>query len=184
VRASRRVCGPAGVGARTLASDALARVYAVGQAVYGCAAGGGRSIRLGDTARSLKEGRAGPIAVAGTVAAYGFTRFGVDTATTEVMVRRLTDGATLSELPASQVVGPESFQSVGSIVVKPGGAVAWIGSDTSILGHRTRDEVHAARGSSDSLLDSGPGIVPGSLRLDGSALSWRDGGVTRHAALH
>lgn len=159
-------------------------MYSVGQAVYGCAAGGGRSIRLGDTTRSLKQGRAGPVAVAGTVAAYGYARFGVDTVTTEVIVRRLTDGATLAELPASQVVGPESFQSVGSIAAKPDGAVAWIASDTSILGHRTRTEVHAARGSSDSLLDSGPGIAPASLRLNGSTLSWRNMGTTRHASLH
>jgi hypothetical protein len=135
--------------------------------------------------RSLREGRAGPIALAGAVTAYGYTRFGVDTVTTEVVVRRLTDGATLEELPASGVVGPESFQSVESIVVKVDGAVAWIGSDTSIISHRgPRIEVRAASGSSNSLLDSGPRIDPRSLRLHASTLSWRDGAVTRHATLH
>jgi hypothetical protein len=177
-----RACGPAN--ATTLASDAVARVYSVGQAVYGCTAQGGRRFQLGDTARSLREGRAGPIAVAGTVAAYGFTRFGVDTVSTEVMVRRLTDGAVFVTRPATNFVGVESFQSVGSIVVNADGTVAWIGSDTSIIAHRARDEVHVVSGGSDAVLDSGTGIDVTSLRLEGSALSWRDGGRMRHAALH
>jgi hypothetical protein len=176
-------CGPAS--ATTLVSDSVARVYSLGQRVYGCAAGHRRSFLVGATTRSLREGRAGPVALAGTVAAYGYTRFGVDTVTTEVVVRRLTDGATLRDFPAGGIVGPESFQSVGSVVVKADGAVAWIGSDTSILGHRGPWlEVHAASGSSNSLLDSGPRIDPTSLRLHGSTLSWRDGAVTRHATLH
>ena len=162
----------------------MARVYSVGQAVYGCAAKGTRPFRLGDTARSLREGRAGPIAVGGTLAAYGFTRFGVDTVSTEVVVRRLTDGAVLATRPATNVVGVESFQSVGSIVVKADGTVAWIGSDTSIIAHRARDEVHVVSGGFDSVLDSGAGIDVTSLRLDGSSLSWRDGARMRRATLH
>jgi hypothetical protein len=39
--------------------------------------------------------------------------------------------------------------------------------------------VHANR----RLLDSGTGIVPTSLRLHGSTLSWRDGASTRTATL-
>ena len=162
----------------------MARVYSVGQGVYGCAAGGRGALRLGAVARSIREGRAGPIALAGTTAAYGYTRFGVDTVSSEVVVRRLTDGATLANLPSIRLVGAESFESVQSIVVKADGAVAWIASVTSILSHRDRFEVHSARGSSDSLLDSGPGIAPTSLRLNGSALSWRHGTATRRATLH
>jgi hypothetical protein len=179
---SHRACGPAQ--STTLAAGSVARVYSVGQVVYGCAARGGRAFRLGASMRTLREGRAGPIALAGTVAAYGLTQFGVDTVRTEVVVRRLTDGATLANLPASRAVGVESFQSVGSIVVKADGAVAWIGSDRSIIAHRAQIEVHAAHGSSDSLLDAGPDIAPASLRLDGSTLTWQVGGATRHATLH
>jgi hypothetical protein len=80
------------------------------------------------------------------------------------------------------VTGPglvESYQSINSLIVTPKGAVAWIATDSSIVGHGRRLEVHANR----RLLDSGTAIVPTSLRLHGSTLSWRDGASTRTATL-
>jgi hypothetical protein len=62
--------------------------------------------------------------------------------------------------------------------------VAWIGSEHSIVGHRSAIEVHADGSGGDRVLDSGPNIDPASLRLHGSQLSWVDGGATRHAAMH
>ncbi|MBV9607846.1 MAG: hypothetical protein JO027_22215 [Solirubrobacterales bacterium] len=174
-------CGPAH--ATTLAGDVRVRVYTSGQAVYGCSAARGRSFRLGHVSRSISEARVGPVAVAGNLAAYGLTSFGIDTVRAVVVVRRLTDGSQLNQLSATRAVGAESFQSIGSIVAIADGAVAWIASETSIVGHRRAIEVHAAGAGGDRILDSGPSIDPASLRLHGSALSWVDGRVTHRATL-
>jgi hypothetical protein len=108
----------------------------------------------------------------------------VDTVSASVVVRRLTDGTEVKQLRATRAVGPEGFQSIGSVAVLANGAVAWIGSEHSIVGHRRAIEVHAAGTGGDHVLDSGPNIDPASLRLHGSQLSWVDGGATRHVTLH
>jgi hypothetical protein len=159
-------------------------VYSLNNLVYGCAVQNGRAFRLGHANRSIAESRVAPVAVAGKVAAYGLTSFGVDTVSATVEVRRLTDGAVLQDLPATNVARAESFQSVGSVVVKASGAVAWIGSVSSIISHgRAVVQVRAVDAGGQRTLDSSPGIDTGSLKLRGSTLSWRDGGVTRHATL-
>jgi hypothetical protein len=103
--------------------------------------------------------------------------------TASVVVRRLTDGAQLKQFAATNAVGAESFRSVGSIALRPDGAVAWIGSERSIIAHRGATEVHAAGAGGDHVLDSGSGIDPASLRLHGTTLTWVNGGVTRHGTL-
>jgi hypothetical protein len=175
-------CGPAS--ARTLAGDSRVRVYVLHQVVYGCSVARGRSFRLGRAERALSESRVGPVAVAGNVAAYGLQSFGVDTVRASVVVRRLTDGAQVKQLGATRAVGAEAFESIGSVVVNASGAVAWIGSEHSIVGHRSAIEVHADGAGGDRVLDSGLNIDPASLRLHGSQLSWVDGRATRHATLH
>ncbi len=176
-------CGPAA--ATTLASSSQARVYSWHGTVFGCTYPQGHPIRLGSAARSIREARVSPVALAGVDAAYGLSNFGVDTVRTDVVVRRLTDGKQLRDLSATKAVGAESFQSVGSIAVKSDGSVAWIGIERSIVAHRGAIEVHAADASAavDRLLDSGTQVVPTSLRLHGAMLSWVNGGVTRHATL-
>jgi hypothetical protein len=180
--AGARRCGPAS--GKTIAANGRVRVYALHQVVYGCSLARGRSFRLGHASRALSESRVGPVAVAGDLAAYGLQSFGVDTVSTSVVVRRLTDGIQLKDRRATRAVGPEAFQSVGSVAVLATGAVAWIGSEHSIVGHQSATEVHAAGSGGDHVLDSGPNIDPASLRLHGSQLSWVDGGATRHATLH
>jgi hypothetical protein len=176
-------CGPAS--AKTLAGNGRVRVYVLHQAVYGCSVARARSFRLGHVSRSISESRVGPVAVAGDLAAYGLTRFGIDTVGASVVVRRLTDGTEVKELRATRAVGAEAFESVGSVVVVATGAVAWIGTESSFAAGRRRSiEVHAAGADGDRVLDSGPGVDPTSLRLHGSRLSWVDGGATRHATLH
>jgi hypothetical protein len=180
-------CGPAS--ATTLAANRYVRVYAQHDVVYGCSVAKGKSIRLGHDTRSIAEARVSPVAVGGELAAYGLARFGVDTGRTSVVVRRLSDGKQLKEFAATQAVGVESFQSVGSIVVKPDGAVAWIGTESSIVGGgRGTVEVHVADAQGDRILDQAPSktarIQPASLRLVGSTLSWTDAGVAHHAILH
>lgn len=177
--ASAGTCGP-GAG-HTIAHSASARVYSVGDGVFGCAFGSPHTYRLGNTSRSIREGRVGPVAVAGRVAAYGYAEFGVDTLSASVVVRNLGDGAEIRSEPATmRPLGAEFFQSVAAVVVKADGAVAWIGKGGSVIsGHAGDVEVDRADARGVALLDSGPGIDPGSLRLRGSTVSWRDRGQTR-----
>lgn len=175
-------CGPGS--ANTLAIDRVARVYEAKGSVYGCSDAVGHSYLL--AADGLRPGQPhiGKLALAGGDVAYGETTSGVDTASATVTVRRLDDGQTLRSLAAmNQPVGPESFQSVDSIAVRPDGAVAWIATARSIIRHSGQIEVDRADRRGHSTLDTASGIDATSLRLRGSALSWRDGGTTRTATL-
>jgi hypothetical protein len=128
--------------------------------------------------------RAGPVAIAGRLVAYGLERCGVDTGSTIVVVRRLTDGKRLHSDPATtQSVGPEAYQTVDSLVVKRNGSDAWIAVANSLGTHQTSTEVHADSTDGFALLDAGSEINPSSLRLDGSKLTWRHGGSKRSATL-
>jgi hypothetical protein len=159
-------------------------VYESKGSIYGCATAGQRSYLLARDSLRPGQPHAGRFALAGVVVAYGETRSGVDTASAEVIVRRLDSGRTLRSLAAlTQPVGPESFQSVDSVVVKSDGAVAWIAVARSINGHGAQAEVDRADRRGQSRLDSGPGIDSGSLRLRGSALSWHHAGARRTARL-
>jgi len=176
-------CGPRS--ARTLASSGRARVYAVNEMVYGCAVGRHKVFRLGALRPCLSAPCVGRVRVAGTYAAYTSVHHGVDTAVSEVIVRRLTDGKTLTHDTATiKPLGPESFQTVASLVLKKDGAVAWIGSAASIVKRSSKDiEVLRHDRAGRKLLDSSPAINPASLRLAGSRLRWIAGGVRRSARL-
>jgi hypothetical protein len=134
--------------------------------------------------RSIREGRVGPVALAGRDAGYGLARYGVDTVSAEVIVRDLADGRQLQALPASTKVFPESLQSVAAIVLKSDGAVAWISQASSIIGRASAVlEVQRADSRGQALLASGRSIVARSLRLRGSTLTWRAGSGTLSATL-
>lgn len=175
-------CGPAA--AQTLTADRVARVYESGANVYGCATAAGRSFLLGASARTIREGRAGPFALAGTDVAYGYTRYGVDTVAAQVIVRDLASGRQVrSEPPTSQPPRVEFAQSIEAIVVKADGAVAWVGESGSVMS-RSRDvEVDRADRRGLARLDSGPGVEAGSLKLHGSTIRWRHGARERSAKL-
>lgn len=175
-------CGPKG--ATTLAASRVARVYVTANRVYGCSRRGTRTFLLGQRATCIQAVRVDPVVVAGTFAAYGSERCGVDTGNTEVIVRRMSDGKTLRSAAATSPPGVESFQSVGSLVLKRDGAVAWIGRGSSIGLHTHKTEVYKAdRHGSVQLLDAGVAIRSGSLVLNGSRLSWKHGDTLRHATL-
>lgn len=177
------VCGPAG--AHTLASSSSARVYSRSEAVFGCAAGGARSYRLGQLGPCNGANHVSPVVLAGTVAAFGSERCGVDTASSQVIVRRLSDGGTLSRSPAiTAAYGAEAFQAVTAVVVKRDGAVAWIATIHGIGVSGSPVEVHERDPHRAALLlDKGDSIRTGSLRRHGSRVSWRDGRSLRHATL-
>jgi hypothetical protein len=171
-------CAPAG--AQVKLADRHAQVYALGKAIYACDRRTRSTTKLGQATVCVATARVDNMSLAGDIVAYGLDRCGVDTGFTTVIVRRVSDGKRLHSFAA--VTGPglvESYQSVGSLIVTPKGAVAWIATDSSIVAHGRRIEVHANR----KLLDSGTGIAPTSLRLHGSTLSWRDGASTRTATL-
>jgi hypothetical protein len=176
-------CAPPG--SRTLISDRQASVYQHGKTVYGCLFRGANRYRLGSAGFCTGSDRIGPIALSGAIAAYGIQRCGVDSGTAQAVARRLTDGAVLHIAAAtSQVAGAESYQSVGAIVVKADGAVGWVGSAHSIVGHGPAvTEVHRIDRRGRAELDHGPGIAAGSLRLCGSQLSWLHSGRKRSATL-
>jgi hypothetical protein len=175
-------CAPPGV--RIIKTDSRAQVYALSSFVYGCDRRTHRTTKLGNATVCIAAARVDHVALADNIAAYGIDRCGVDAGFTVVVVRRLSDGRRLAGYDA--VGGPglvESYQSIGSIVVKGNGSVAWIGSERSIIGRGSRIEVNAVQRGRRAMLDSGSGIVGSSLRLRLSTLTWRHGATTRSASL-
>lgn len=176
-------CGPQA--AKTLAADSRARIYAIGDSVYGCANGGRRAYLLGHRSRSLsRQSRIGAMALAGVVAAYGLTQSGVDTASTTVVVRRLDTGRTLHDVNAiTGLLGPEFFEEVDALVVKADGAVAWIGRGSSILQKEATAQVNRIDRRGEATLERVTTGLIGALRLRGSRLSWRHGNAVRTSTL-
>jgi len=181
-QSSAVVCGLRG--APTLTATRLARVYEHRGAVYGCAMSGGRSYLLGGSRNCIATPLVQAVALAGQLAAYGVERCGVDTGSAQVIVRRLSDGQQLRESSAiTGQVGPESHQSVDSVVLRADGAVAWIVQADSIIRHSSEVEVNRADRRGEAQLDSGPEIAPRSLRLRGSTVTWAHSGSVRSATL-
>ena len=118
--------------------------------------------------------------MAGRLAAYGAESCGVDTGSTVVQVRRLTDGRTLFTHPATSAPGPESYTTVSAIAADRAGDVAWIARTSSIVAPcRRHDRLCRSSGSSIRRLDSGGAIVATSLRLTGTTVRWRNGSRSR-----
>jgi hypothetical protein len=80
---------------------------------------------------------------------------------------------------AAATVADRQHDVVRALVLRPNGAVAWIGEDVPAAIF----EVHALGAAGDRVLDSGRGIDPASLRLAGDLLSWTSGGAARTATL-
>jgi hypothetical protein len=176
-------CGPPG--ASTLAADAQARVYSSG-GVFGCTRGSSAPVALGGSTTScLGSVRIGPAALAGVTAAYAAERCGIDTGSTNIVVRRLSDGHQLANVAAGTPPGPESYTTVTAIVLRGSGAVAWIAVSRSLGAKEDRTEVwRLVRGSRRRLDVSNAGsIAPRSLRLRGRRLTWRESARTRSATL-
>jgi len=184
-----RPCAPQG--AKVTAEDGAGMVYALGNAVYACSAASGHSTKLGSSGFAGGPGaaRVGPVALAGPYVAYGTHTMGIDTGSSQVLLRRLSTGrviGTWSGFPT--VLGPESSTTIEAVVAQPSGSFAWIVSGESIIHsssfnvgvYEARLRVH---GVSVGPLDQGRLIAPKSLKLHGTQLSWRHGSQTRHATL-
>ena len=132
-RTAATACGPAG--ATTLAATAGVRVYALRPGRVRLLARREAGASAWATRRaSIAEARVGPVAVAGDLAAYGLSSFGVDT------VRAVGRGAAADRRHSSSSSRPprRSEPSRSSrwarSSCRPDGAVAWIGSRA--LDHR------------------------------------------------
>jgi hypothetical protein len=167
-----------------LAQDLRVRVYATRGQVIGCARATRTRYVLGQVTSCLRGAFVGPVKVSGIRVAYAVKRCGVDTGTSEVIVRRLDDGRSVASMPATATpLGVESYVTVSSLVLAGDGSVGWITQGGSIVSHRQLIEVHARDSRGVRRLDSGPGIAPRSLTLVRSQLRWRDAGATRTARL-
>jgi hypothetical protein len=140
-------------------------------------------VKLGTSGSCLRANRIAQAAVQRDMVATALTRCGVDTGQAEIEVLRLPDGRQLYRHVAITSPGPESFSAVTGLVLTAGGTVAWLARSNSIVSHRTRTEVWAGSPHRTRLLDSGPQVQSGSLRLAGDTVSWRHGSVRRSAAL-
>lgn len=90
-----------------------------------------------------------------------------------LVVRDLRDGSKFRE---------ESTFSVGDLELKENGSVAW--TETSNFDPaKPMRWVWVSDSLGTRLLDEGPDIALGSLELDGSTLSWVNGGLSRSATL-
>lgn len=83
------------------------------------------------------------------------------------------------------VQGSVSVASVGSLVLKPNGSLAFIASTFDPNGTVLPglSVVKVEHGASPVVLDSGPGVDGGSLALAGSTLYWTDDGTPMSAQL-
>lgn len=92
------------------------------------------------------------------------------------------------EYESAQPIEHAICAEVTSLAVKRDGALAWIATNFLNSGcpHPPGPviEVRAHDRTGFHVLDTGTAIVPGSLQLSGSRLTWIDAGMTRSAILH
>jgi hypothetical protein len=173
-------------GAQVLATDPVVQVSFSPandhSRVYVCLRRKGLAYANGSVEAQLHEAIA-PVALSGYFVAYGATVYGTDTSTARLVVLDAATRHTVASLPATTFgSGPESFHSVSDLVVARDGSIAWIARSTGAFSALTF-EVHSATHNIARVLDHGPQIVPGSLRLQGGTVSWRNGSRLSNAQL-
>jgi hypothetical protein len=172
-------CAPHG--AHTLARSRSVRVYSLGgsgtfaQRTYACSERSGATARLHGQARGPDP--LSNFALAENVLGYSDYSFGVDSGCTSITVFDVAHRRTLRALAQVACTVDAGFIRLGTVsglVVTQRGSVAWI-SSTGRRGAQSF-QVRAAQTSGPvALLDQGPAIAPGSLRIAGNEVSWQDG---------
>jgi len=184
--------GCAAPASRVLARGAAMRIYetrppAAGgaRAVLACLAGHRGHMTLLAPTQLNRHTSLARFLLAGHVAGYLETQFGVDAGTTKLVVVDVGARRVLHAIEAGSYVdaGLIFREAVVRFVLTSRGSVAW-----SV----TREDHHqgavasvyaAPREGPPSLLDSGAAIEAGSLSLTGVTLSWTDGGSPRAAPM-
>lgn len=175
-------CEPAH--AHTLDRSSTAVVYALNGTAYACLTPAGTAYKLGSRTDCNMFFYASPFALAGDDVAYGSTFCGVDSGYSQVIVRSLDSGKVLRDRPGTSRSLVEQEGGIRSLVLKADGSVAWIateaqlGNDANRLLQVRKDDI-----GGDTLLSSSLAVLPSSLKLHGSRLTWRDAGKLRSATL-
>lgn len=171
-------------GSKTLRQTSTLRLYSLGiDRYYVCVRSNGRRFRA-DNRRSqdvtmLKS----TLTSAGSFAAVAYSNYqNEDAAGLNVVVIDLRTGK-----QRVHIENPDEFTvpRVPALVLRTNGAAAWVYDQTSIStgeGERKR-ELHAAGTGAIRTLDTGLGIDPATLALDGARLSWTNAGVSRTATI-
>lgn len=189
-------CGP--VGARTLTSGAQSRTYVRRGEAVACTHGARRALHLGtDGSRCYGSssgcGGIAPTAVAGRfVAAADYSCCGAfGDAFFSLRVHDLRRHRRVMRFDAGRIAVEQA--SLISVVLRPTGTAAWIMSrdpqpsqapgSERMIPPPPNFEVRRSSGCGATLLDSGPGVDPDSLRRVGREIRWRRGLITRSAEL-
>jgi hypothetical protein len=201
-------CPPSGV--RIVRSNTSAVVYRRtetignfrGPVLWACTRPAGRAVQIGpneECSSSPQEGEcfgAGNLALAGTIVAYSFTESG-STSTGPgleqdwVLARDLRSGKLLFKVPSGTPVAPEPGQvgvgSVYGVEALANGTVAWLVKDEEIRCEEfqpcPRWQIHVRSRTGQKIIAHGV-IRPGSLRLHGPTLTWKQSGRRRSYRLH
>jgi hypothetical protein len=185
-------------GAQTIALDRSVRVYSLpayveglpttGTGSYACLLHSGATLALEPTRRrkgllrNLQH-----ITLAGTIVAFVDFQHGIDAGCDVIEVMDIATSREVLFVPevgCSVDAGFVKSEGATDLVVNEHGTVAWIVTRSG-FNHRSESiEVHSATTSGSALLDSGTGIVPGSLRLSsGGEVTWLHAGRAFYAAL-
>jgi hypothetical protein len=177
--------------AHTVAKDRDVRVYSLtGKTptrgdIYACLLHRGTMVTLS------KPGPRRPasiehITLAGTIVAFTDSTHGVDTGSTDIVVVDVANRRTLLTVPGAGGFIDAcfiSFHDVMDLVATRRGSVAWLVRKGAQC-KTTTYEVFSARASgAPTLLEEGPAIVPGSLRLSDGTVSWENAGQRKSARL-
>jgi hypothetical protein len=127
----------------------------------------------------------GRFELAGHVAAYLATQFGVDSGTTKLVVVDVGARRVLRSIEAGSYVdaGLIFREAVIRYVVTSRGSVAWTVTREDRREAPLESVWAAPREGPAARLDSGPAIDAGSLALSRATLSWTDAGAQRTAPM-
>jgi hypothetical protein len=164
-------------------SDLLARTSEAtvfwNDALYGCLLARGAPVKLPSSDDDSPQ--LGSIALAGPLVAHADDYLAHSTALTTVNVTDLRDrDSGLSRIVLAEP--GDTIAVVPAIRLKRNGAFAFTEYPEDAPG-RVRVKVCDAQSSRVRVVDSGRGIAPRTLRLEGSRLTWKHGKRLRHATL-
>jgi len=177
--------------ARTIAKDRDMRVYSLtGKTstrggTYACLLHHGTIVTLSKPGRrphaSIEH-----ITLAETIVAFTESTHGVDTASTNIVVVDVASRRTLLTVPGAGGFIDAcfiSFHEVTNLVVTDRGSVAWLVRKGTQCKTNTYEVYSAQASGAPTLLEEGPTIVPGSLRLSNRTVSWENAGQRKSARL-
>ncbi len=178
--------------AQTLAKDREVRVYSIArklpirQEMYACLLGRGTAFALAKP-RRYQPASIDHITLAGTIVAYTEATHGVDTASTDIVVLDVAKHHTLLTVPRAGGFVDAcviSFREVTDLAVTRLGSVAWIVRKGARCKTSTFQVYRAqVSATAPALLEEGPAIGAGSLRIANQTVSWVNGRARRSSRL-